>query len=124
MKVSTGDIVRLPMVGMDGEPKPRPAVVLCRLPGRFQTWLMAGISTSPRAVMPNWDIAIDPSVEWWTATGLERRSAIRLSYLQAVSEAVIIDRLGTVPSDEVTRLQARLSRLLLHADEVTARTQV
>ena len=75
-----GDVVliRLPQAG-GGPPKLRPALVLAMLPGPFQNVLICGISTRLQDLQPDWDELIQPDDADYSASGLHRLSAVRLS---------------------------------------------
>ena len=89
--------------------KLRPALVLARLPGPWQTWLVCGISTRLGDVLPGWDEMVDPSEERFDHMGLKRRSVIRLSFLVAIADPDIRGRIGAAPRPDLAQLRRRLA---------------
>ena len=108
-----GDVVliRLPQA-TGGPPKLRPALVLAMLPGSFQNVLICGISTQLRDLQPNWDEPIDPNDADYSASGLRRMSAVRLSYLYAAESHEISGPIGRIGRERLERLRQRLISLL------------
>jgi|SRR4051812_18556855 hypothetical protein len=108
-----GEIVllRVPQVG--GRPaKLRPALVLCLLPGTYQSVLVCGISTQTSQLNANWEELLDSSNPEFAATGLHRTSAARLSYLYAADAAEIAGTIGNVSTAVLMRLRGRLAARL------------
>src|SRR5438876_7783064 len=104
-----GDIVLLRIPQISGRPaKLRPALILCFLPGLFQSVLLCGISTQISQLEANWDELLDSSDPSFAATGLHRTSAARLSYLYAADIAEIAGTIGEVSLTVVKRLRGRL----------------
>ena len=113
MKATVGDVVLLEMPRTAGRSsKLRPALVLARLPGPYQTWLVCGVSTQTEGLVDGWDEVLEPQQPWFAATGLHRQSAVRLSFLSAVDEPTITGRIGVVPRSVVNRQRRRLASLL------------
>jgi hypothetical protein len=103
MKAGEVVLIRLPDA-TGGPPKLRPALVLATLPGPFQSLLICGIST----LQPNWDEKIDPKDADFSASGLHRLSAIRLSYLYAAEGQEIAGCIGRIGGERLDRLRQRL----------------
>jgi mRNA interferase MazF len=111
--MTPGDVVliRLPQTGI-GPPKLRPALVLSPLPGPFQNVLLCGISTQLRDVEPDWDELVGSGDADFSASGLRRNSAIRLSYLYAAENREISGAIGRIDPHRLRRLLTRLAGLL------------
>jgi mRNA interferase MazF len=109
-----GDVVliRLPQVA-GGPPKLRPALVLAKLPGPFQNVLICGISTQLQDLQADWDELVEPKDTDFSASGLHRVSAIRLSYLYSTDSSEISGAIGRINSERLFRLLNRLSNLLV-----------
>lgn len=108
--MNPGDVVliSLPQIA-GGPPKLRPALVLSLLPSPFQNVLLCGISTQTHALVPDWDELVRTSDPDYSASGLHRESAIRLSYLYAADTAEISGTIGQVAAERLERLLRRLS---------------
>jgi hypothetical protein len=114
---AAGDIFLVPFPRASGlRPRLRPVAVLARLPGPFQTWLLAGISTQLAGLVPGWDEVLAPGDPWFAATGLERRSALRLSYLASIEGTELRTHVGVLPPGLVERLQRRLGAWIVTSE--------
>jgi mRNA interferase MazF len=111
--MNPGDVIliRLSQIGAR-QPKLRPALVLCVLPGPYQNVFICGISTQLHQIEPNWDELIQPSDSDFAKSGLRRASAARLSYLYAAGQSEIVGRIGQIDSSRLGRLCERLARHL------------
>jgi len=90
--------------------KLRPALACALLPGPYQTILVCGISTSGRPVSLDWDEVIADGDDDFGQAGLHRASVVRLSYLQAVAEASVAGRIGSVSDARLRKIRTRLAR--------------
>src|SRR5262249_18463526 len=108
--MNPGDVIlsRLSEVG-GGPTKLRPALLLAALPGPYQTALLCGISTQQRQILTGWDEFIQPTDSDFVASGLQKASVIRLSYLRAVTPTEIVGYIGTINPNRFARLRQRLS---------------
>jgi mRNA interferase MazF len=108
-----GDVVliRLPQTA-GGPPKLRPALILAILPGPYQNVLICGISTQLQSLQHDWDELLTTNDADFSASGIHRVSAIRLSYLYAADNSEISGVIGQINSDRLSRLCKRLSNLL------------
>jgi mRNA interferase MazF len=75
-----GDVVLALLPQKDGLNKPRPAVLLRRMPG-FGDLLVCGISTQLRQQVADFDEIIESSHADFKASGLKATSLIRLGFL-------------------------------------------
>lgn len=113
MKARTGDVVLVELPSASGGPaKLRPVVVLAALPGAFQQYLVAGISTRTFGLVPGWDDWIDPRQPRYAAMGLNAASGVRLSYLEGIVEGRVKARIGRCEKPDVVEYRNRLGGLL------------
>jgi mRNA interferase MazF len=75
--VSEGDVVVAELPQADGMIKPRPVLILRKLPG-FGDFLVCGISTQIRHAKDNFDIILKQEDESFADTGLRATSLVRL----------------------------------------------
>lgn len=108
--MNAGDIalITLPQLG-GGQPKPRPALILARLPGPYQDVLVCGVSTQMHSLQPNWDELIQSGDADFPASGLHQDSIIRLSYLSAVPSSDFTGIIGQIDTARLSRLLTRLA---------------
>src|SRR4051812_32345521 len=111
--MTAGDVVLMavPEIGGSGR-KVRPALILSRLPGTYQSLLMCGISTKIKRIESNWDELIQKSDADFRKSGLRKTSAVRLSFLYAASPPEILTTIGTVGAARLRRLRSRLAKHL------------
>jgi mRNA interferase MazF len=77
-------LIPLPQIG-SALPKLRPALLLANLPGPYQNQLLCGISTQLHLLQAHWDELVQTTDADFSLSGLHRTSAIRLSYLYALT---------------------------------------
>jgi mRNA interferase MazF len=107
-----GDVVLTPLPQADGEIKPRPALVLRRLPP-FGDLLVCGISTQIRIAVADFDDVIRSSDHDFGGSGLLGDSVLRLGFLAVLPALRIAGSIGEVSPERHQRLLVRLSRFLV-----------
>lgn len=113
--MNEGDLVLTPLPQADGLVKNRPCVALRRMPG-FGDWLLCGVSTQLRQVVPGFDETIGPEDVDFGGSGLKAPSLIRLGFLAVLPEARLLGAIGTLAPERHRRLLARLAAYL-HTQE-------
>jgi mRNA interferase MazF len=111
MSLEVGDLVLIDMITSDGTPKQRPAILLCQMPP-FNDWLIAGISSQVRQLVPEFDLLLNKEANYFDQTGLKAPGIIRLGYLATVSEQIILGKIGTLPRQALNILLRRLASKL------------
>jgi mRNA interferase MazF len=106
-----GDIVLALLSQTDGQAKPRPAVVLRRMP-RFGDLLVCGVSTQLRQAVPDFDEIIDPSHPDFKISGLKATSLIRLGFLAVLPGSTFLGTIGCVSAERHKRLLSKLCEYL------------
>lgn len=106
-----GDVVLTPLPQADGEIKPRPALLLRRLPP-FGDFLTCGITSKLERAVRGFDDVIRRSDADFGPSGLIADSVIRLGFLAVLPRSRIVGSIGTVSSSRHHRLLVRLSRHL------------
>jgi mRNA interferase MazF len=106
-----GDIALTPLPQADGRFKPRPAILLRRMPP-FGDWLICGVSSQLHQQVPGFDEIIQTSDPDFVESGLKQASVIRLGFLTTMPVGSFLGTLGSVSPDRHARLLARLSRFL------------
>jgi mRNA interferase MazF len=97
--------------------KLRPVLVLARLPGRHEDWLVCMLSSRVHQAVAGFDEAIAPGDDDFAEAGLKVASIARLARLAAVEGAAFEGLLGSVAPARVSGMRARLAEWLLR-DEV------
>jgi mRNA interferase MazF len=112
MKLKAGDVALIPMPQADGKLKPRPILLLKKMPP-FGDWLVCGISTQLQQEAKDFDIVILDKDSQFKATGLKSSSLIRLGFLTTLAESKIPGSIGTVSSSTIKELLKRLAAFLI-----------
>ena len=107
----TGQIVlfRFPQTDLN-EGNLRPALLLGRLPGEYDDWLVCMISSRTRHYISNFDEMIQENDSDFAGSGLKVSSVIRSGRLAVVDGSVILGAIGRISSDRLTRVKRNLSR--------------
>ena len=88
-----GELVLVELPQATGTPKRRPALVLRQMPG-YGDYLVCGLSSQLRQYIAGFDELLKPD----RTNGLRVDSVVRLGFLNTVSEAQILGRMGNVPA--------------------------
>ena len=116
MKPGSVVLIRMPRTG-EVPGKLRPTLVLAQLPGPYEDLLVCGVSTRLADLEADWDEVVREDDPDFPASGLHRRSAIRLSFLAAVESSAVAGRIGEIAAVRLGRLLARLAGHLSQGDK-------
>ena len=92
------------------EGKLRPALVIRRLPGEYNDWLICMISSQLDRLIPNFDEMISPEDSDFQQSGLKLPSIIRISRLAVAGKGILIGKLREVDSHRLRRIKQIISR--------------
>jgi len=109
----TGQIVvfRFPQTDLE-EGKLRPALLLGKLPGEYDDWLICMISSQTRQYIAGFDEIVQEDDDDFGASGLKVTSVIRVGRLAAVSGGILIGAIGQVSSKRLRRVKQNLANWL------------
>lgn len=93
--------------------KIRPALVLRRLPGPYEDWLICMVSSQLAKASPGLDERIQPEDPDFGSSGLKTASVIRLTRLAVVEGKILLGAIGRVADDRLARLKESLASWLL-----------
>ena len=110
--MNEGDIVLTPLPQADGKTKPRPALVLRKMPP-FGDFLVCGISSQLRQGVYGFDEWLETTDADFAESGLFFSSVIRLGFLAILPKTRIIGTIGHVPYDRHEALLHRLRDYLV-----------
>lgn len=88
--------------------KLRPALVVGKLPGKFDDWLICMISTQDRHFIAGFDEKIAPSHGDFVNSGLKRASIIRVGRLAVVDSRELHGWIGDISATRLNRVKANL----------------
>jgi mRNA interferase MazF len=93
--------------------KLRPALVIRRLPGAYEDWLICMISSQLSRKVTSFDEIIFEEDGDFTSSGLKLASVIRIGRLAVVHKTILVGNIGEISSDRLTRIKNRLSDWLI-----------
>ena len=106
--LNEGDIVLAALLQVDGQYKPRPTLLLRRMPG-YGDYLTCGLSSQLHQLVPEFGELVQPDA----VNGLRVPSIIRLEYVSLLPPGRIQGYLGCIPpvlhSDLLQRLVTYLT---------------
>ena len=104
-------IFRFPQTSLE-EGKMRPALLLGKLPGEYDDWLICMISSQTRQYISGFDEIIQESDNDFSESGLKVASVIRVGRLAVVSGEILLGAIGQISSDRLARIKSNLSNWL------------
>jgi len=91
------------------EAKFRPALVLRRLPGQYNDWIICMISSQLHQGIPDFDEVITPTDSDFQQSGLKLASVIRISRLAVVNSDVLLGKIGQIDTQRLSHIKQRLT---------------
>ena len=116
----TGQIVtfRFPQTDM-AEGKLRPALLLGRLPGKHDDWLVCMISAQLRHAVPEFDEILHENDPDFVDSGLKVSSVIRISRLAIVEGGMLLGSIGHISHQRLQLIITRLAEWLMQSLSAT-----
>ncbi|MBX3733707.1 MAG: transcriptional regulator [Verrucomicrobiae bacterium] len=109
--MTDGDVGLTPLPQADGRFKPRPAILLRRMPP-FGDWRICGVSSQLHQQVVGFGEIIESSHPDFAGSGLKVASVIRLGFLTTMPAERFLGRIGSISHERHARLLDRLSRFL------------
>lgn len=104
-------LFRFPQTDLE-EGKLRPALLLAKLPGEYDDWLVCMISSQIYHHIPEFDELVQESDNDFTESGLKVTSVIRLGRLAVASGEIFLGAIGQISEDRLARLRKHLANWL------------
>lgn len=104
-------VFRFPQTDLE-EGKLRPALLLGKLPGEYDDWLICMMSSQTRQYIAGFDEIVQESDSDFGESGLKVASLIRVGRLAVVSGQILIGAIGQVSSERLSRVKKHLSAWL------------
>ena len=89
--------------------KLRPALVIGKLPGSFEDWLICMISSQTRHYIEEFDELVQESDNDFAESGLKVASVVRVGRLAVVSGEFLLGAIGQVSDERLRRVKKHLS---------------
>ena len=112
--IREGLVVLVPFPHVEGSlrGKVRPAVVLRRLPGYYDDWLICMVSSRIDQTIKGFDEVVSAGDDDFAESGLKVSSVIRITRLAVCHGSLLLGRIGHLDGSRVARIRARLSEWL------------
>ncbi len=110
-KVGQVVVFRFPQTDLE-EGKLRPALLLGKLPGEYDDWLICMISLQMHQYIAGFDEAVKDSDKDFKQSGLKATSVIRVGRLAVVSGEILLGAIGEISQERLHRVKQNLSNWL------------
>jgi mRNA interferase MazF len=91
------------------EGKLRPALLLGRLPGEYDDWLICMISAQVRHYIAEFDEIVREGDSDFAQSGLKVSSVIRVGRLAVVEGDILLGAIGDIAPDRLQRIKGQLA---------------
>lgn len=108
-------LFRFPLADLSAA-KLRPALLVGRLPGPYDDWLICMVSSQLRQYNAAPDEIVGEGDAGFVGSGLKVASVIRGGRLAVVEREVLAGAIGAVSDDRLRRIRSRLAEWLLRAE--------
>ncbi len=114
--IDEGQIVlfRFPQTNLE-EGKLRPALVIRKVPGEYDDWLICMISSRLHQKHIELDEIIGPEDKDFRDSGLKTTSVIRTSRLAVIEREILLGKLGNISSLRLQRIKENMTKWILGA---------
>jgi mRNA interferase MazF len=108
--IHEGQVVlfRFPQTDRTGG-KLRPALVLRKLPGPYDDWMICMISSQLSQCIAGFDEVISGSDPDYSSSGLKAASVARISRLAVVDKAILCGAIGEISAGRLSRIKKNLA---------------
>jgi mRNA interferase MazF len=112
--IEEGDVVlfRFPQTDLK-ERKLRPALVIRRIPGEYEDWLICMISSRIYQYNEKLDEIIAIKDNDFPDSGLKTESVIRTSRLAVVGKEILVGKIGKISPERLKRIKERLANWII-----------
>ncbi|GIV99110.1 type II toxin-antitoxin system PemK/MazF family toxin [Roseiflexus sp.] len=108
-----GQIVLFQFLQTDLEKgKLRPALLLGKLPGEYDDWLICMVSSQTRQYIAGFDEIVKEDDEDFEQSGLKVASVIRVGRLAVVAGEILLGAIGEISQERLYRVKRNLSNWL------------
>ena len=95
--------------------KLRPALLLGRLPGEYDDWLISMVSSQTRHYVQGFDEIMQEDDADFACSGLRLASVIRVGRLAVVEGEILLGAIGEISAERLRRIKAHLADWLVQA---------
>ena len=102
-------LFRFPQTDLD-EGKLRPALLLGKLPGDYNDWLICMISSKEKQYVSDFDELVNETDPDFQESGLKVSSVIRVGRLAVVSGDILLGAIGQVSPERLNQIKLHLAK--------------
>ena len=95
--------------------KLRPALLLGKVPGPFDDWLICMISSQIHQYVADFDDIVREGDSDFSQSGLKVTSVIRVGRLAVVDGQLLVGAIGEISEERLRRIKQRLSEWIMNA---------
>ncbi|NOZ50475.1 MAG: type II toxin-antitoxin system PemK/MazF family toxin [Chloroflexi bacterium] len=95
--------------------KPRPALLIGKLPGQYDDWLICMITTQSRHYIQGFDEFIQTHDSDFSISGLKEPSVIRVGRIAVVDGSLLLGAVGEIDVDRLQRLKRHLADWIMQS---------
>ena len=106
-------LFQFPQTNMQ-QAKLRPALLLGKLPGKYDDWLICMISSQLHQAIPNFDEIIQEDSPDFIQSGLKVSSVIRIGRVAVVEGDILLGAIGEVIPERLNRIRQNWSHWFLN----------
>jgi mRNA interferase MazF len=106
-------LVPFPNAEMASAGKVRPAVVIRRLPGGYDDWLICMLSSRITQTLDGFDEVIAEGADDFAESGLKISSVVRVTRLAVCHDSLVLGALGRISDARLLRIRHRLAEWLV-----------
>lgn len=101
-------LVKFPQTDLN-EGKLRPVLILCKLPGNFDDWLVCMVTTKFRQFIDDVDDEIKESDTDFQLSGLKSACVVRVLRIAVVNREIMIGKTGEISGTRLQRIKKSIS---------------
>ncbi|MEJ5198463.1 MAG: type II toxin-antitoxin system PemK/MazF family toxin [Anaerolineae bacterium] len=105
-------LFRFPQTDLDTG-KLRPALLLGKLPGEYDDWLICMVSSQTYHAVPGFDEIVQEDDLDFISSGLKVASVIRIGRLAVVEGRVLLGAIGQIAPERLERIKRHLAEWLV-----------
>jgi len=95
------------------EAKFRPALVIRKLPGAYEDWLICMITSQLSQEESSFDEIISEEDNDFSSSGLKLSSLIRVGRLAVVNKSILVGSIGEINGDRLSRIRNKISNWII-----------
>ena len=97
--------------------KLRPALLLGKLPGQFDDWLICMVSSQIRNCIEGFDEIVQPGDPDFAGSGLKVASVVRIGRLAVVNGETLLGAIGEIDAERLHRIREHLANWLMESGQ-------